>query len=413
MKTIAIGLSPNTQADDVLLAYSQIITPWQYKDGNYIKDLEDWFRNFFDVQHATSFVSARGALFAILKSLNIGKGDEVILQAFTCVAVVEAILQVGATPKYVDIEKDLTLSILSLKKAISKKTKAIIAQHTFGIPAKIDEIQKVAKENNLFLIEDCAHGIGGVYKGKKLGMFGIASIFSFGRDKAFSSVFGGIVITSDSSLQASLQKFHNQQTFPTHRWIAQQLFHPIATSLILPIYAIGIVGKGMLFMFQKLNMLSLPVLNVEKQGVLPQIYTKKLPNSLAALALHQLKKIDLYNKKRQKFTRQYIDELENFTSDIPYRGGEPLLRFPVLVANREQILALFKKQHIYLGTWYSCIIDPKGVDFSKILYEKGMCPEAELVSSKIVNLPLLPNMSTEDVEKIVSLFKKYAGSKRN
>src|SRR3989442_466998 len=97
-KPIAIALSPNTQKEDVLLAMHLLFTPWRYIHGNGTKELERWFRNFFKVSHAISFDSGRSSMYAILHCLDIGQGDEIMLQAFTCVVVPNAIIATGAKP---------------------------------------------------------------------------------------------------------------------------------------------------------------------------------------------------------------------------------------------------------------------------------------------------------------------------
>src|SRR5581483_4013141 len=113
-------------------------------------------------------------------------------QAFTCVAVPNSVLWTGAKAIYADIDETGNLDPKDLEKKITKKTKAVIIQHTFGIAANMDAIQKVLKGKKIILIEDCAHALGASYKGKKLGTFGEFAFFSFGRDKVISSVFGGM-----------------------------------------------------------------------------------------------------------------------------------------------------------------------------------------------------------------------------
>ncbi len=193
-KPITISLSPNTEADDVFLAVKTIIQPLLWKTGKATSDAEQWFRNYFSVEQAVSFNSGRSALLAILKAFGIGEGDEVLVQAFTCVAVPNSVLWAGAKPVFVDIDATLNMDPKDAEKKITKNTKALIVQHTFGVPAQMDKIIALAKKHHLILIEDCAHALGATYKGKKVGTFGDAAFFSFGRDKVVSSVFGGMAI---------------------------------------------------------------------------------------------------------------------------------------------------------------------------------------------------------------------------
>lgn len=407
IRPIAISLSPNLENTDALQALKLLFSPLQFFNGDAIKSLEQWFRRYFSVSHAISFVSGRGSLVAILKANGIRKGDEVILQAFTCVAVPNSVIAVNATPIYVDITDSLNINPIDLENKITKKTKAIIVQHTFGIPADMKEIVSIAKKHNILVIEDCAHTIGAILNGKKLGTIGDVGFFSFGRDKAFSSVFGGVAITNNEIIGKNIRQLQRQQNYPNFFWIAKQLFHPISFFIILPLYNLLSIGKIILVVFQKLHLLSFPVLKEEKIGKMPAVFLKKLPNALASLALFQLNRISEFNKEREKNTELYINEFTKIKYNLLYKQKIPLLRFPLLVENRDKLLLEFKKNKIYLGKWYSEIVDPKGVDFEKINYKRGSCPNAEYVSSKIINLPTYPLLKESDAHKIIEIFKNH------
>lgn len=410
-RPIAISLSPNTFKKDILIAVKLLLSPWGYQKGEKIKLLEQWFRTYFTVSFAISFNSGRAALYIILKALGVGNGDEVLLQAFTCVAVPNSVIWTGATPVYIDIDSSYTLDIKSLEKRISKKTKAIIVQHTFGIPANLVQIRRVAKKYKLFVIEDCAHVIGGTIKNKKLGTFGDVSFFSFGRDKAFSCVFGGIAVTNNKELGKKIRSLQKQLEYPSFFWTAQQLFHPILFSLVLPFYNSSFIGKGMLVVFQKLHLLSFPVESKEKIGAMPPHSIKKLPNALAVLAILQLKRISDVNEKRKEICLRYTQELVPLGLHILIRKDVFFLRFPFLVDARDDMLRFFRAKNIYLGNWYSNVIDPKRVDFKKIFYIPGSCQRAEHAAKKIINLPTYPAMSEEDVEKVIATLKVYVRNK--
>lgn len=407
-RPIAISLAPNLEEKDILLALKLTFSPWMFFRGNYVRFLEQWFCQYFNIATAAAFNSGRSSLFAILKVAGIGKDDEVMIQSFTCVSVPNSIIWLGAKPVYVDITNVLTMDPEDLERKITKRTKAIIVQHTFGIPSKLNEILRIAKKHKLFLIEDCAHTIGGVYKGDKLGLFGDAAFFSFGRDKAFSSVFGGIAITNDKTLGQKLSLFKRNLEYPSLFWVLQQLLHPIAFWVILPFYNIFSLGKIILVFLQKLHLLSLPVSFEEKQGrSKPSL--KKLPNALACLALFQLKRINEFNGKREEITRFYLKEFKELNLSLPYKNIAPLLRFPLFIEKRDEVMQVFAKKRIYLGKWYSEVIDPRGVDLKKMFYQRGSCPNAEFIAKKIINLPTYPTMTVADAEKVVELVKKCLG----
>jgi len=408
MRPIAISLSPNAQGKDVWLSFKKIFFPWNYFRGNNVKLLEQWFRQYFNASFAVSFASGRGAFLAILKALDIKEGDEVVIQSFTCVAVPNMIIGIGAKPVYVDIDSSLTMDTLDLERKITNKTKAIVVQHTFGISSNMEAISKIAKKYKIPLIEDCAHTIGATYKGKKLGSLGTASFFSFGRDKAFSSVFGGVALTNEELLGKKIRVFQKKQRNPSFFWVMQQLFHPIAFYFILPVYNFFYLGKVILVLFQRLHLLSFPVDSKEKQGKISPDSIKKLPNVLTCLALFQLKRLNEFNKKREEISKIYIKEITNKNIDFPSKNNIPFLRFPVLINNRDEIFDKFKKKGIYLGQWYSNIIDPKGSDLRKINYQRGSCPNAEFIAKRIINLPTYINLKDKDIKKIVKLLNNYA-----
>lgn len=407
MKPIAISLSPNTEKEDIMLAIKLIFSPWKFLRGEEINRLELWFRQYFAVSHAISFNSGRSALYIILKALGIDRGDEVILQAFTCVAVPNAVIALGAKPIYVDVDNNFTIDVKDLERKITNRTKAIIAQHTFGIPSNLSAIAKLAKKKKIAIIEDCAHTIGGLYDNKKLGLFGKASFFSFGRDKAFSSVFGGMALTKDRKLGEKIRFLQRQQTTPSFFWVLQQLMHPIIFSIILPLYDVLSIGKIILVICQGLNLLSFPVSKEEKEGKIRFNSIKKFSNALAYLVLLQLKKIDKFNKTREDISRYYIEKLKGGRVIIPYKRVIPFLRFPILADNRDQIITSLRAKKIYLGKWYSEVIDPKGVDLKKVFYQRGSCPKAEFFAKKIINLPAYQNMTGSQVEKVMVELNKY------
>lgn len=403
----AIGLSPNTSMRDVLIACKQMINPRTYQKGPAITTIEKWFLSYFQVGSAVSFSHGRTALYAIMKALEIGRGDEVILQAFTCVVVPNMIVALDAQPIYADITKNLTIDPRDVEKKITKKTKAIIVQHTFGIPADMEALMAIAKKHKISLIEDVAHTIGGTYKGKKLGTFGIASIFSFGRDKAFSSVFGGIAITNDADLGEKLRNFQKNIPFPSKQWIAQQLFHPIAFSVILPTYNSGF-GKLILVVLQKLHFLSFPVSRDERKALFSQSLLKRFPNALAILALQQLEQQEKFNSKRIAISQKYQEVCQVKGISIMNNERYPYLRFPLRVANPQAMRSFFKaKRNIYLGDWYAHVLDPRGSDFTAVSYTKGSCPVAEAIACEIINLPTYPSMSDNDVTEVIDLLKQY------
>ena len=394
---ISCSLSPNTEADDVWLALKTMLMPWTHHHGNAVDQVEQWFCRYFSVSEAVSFNSARSALLGILKSFGIGTGDEVLVQAFTCVAVPNSVLWAGAKPVFVDIDATLNIDVRDAEKKITPKTKAIIVQHTFGIPANMNQLVVFAKKHGLYLIEDCSHSLGATYQGKKVGSFGDAAFFSFGRDKVVSSVWGGVAVMRAKSKEqrAKLKTYQNKLPYPSRAWIAQQLLHPIVFFLILasynwaPLSRRFTIGKVLLFLLQRLHLLSFPVYPEEKRGRKPIDFPARFPNALAVLALNQLHKLDRYNETRKTVASYYMKQLRSFSGyTLPKEAvGSIYLRFPVLMDDPIRMIALCKRNGVLLGDWYHHVIDPAGVSFDAVGYVRGSCPNAEAAALRILNLP--------------------------
>ena len=416
-KPISISLSPNTEKDDVLLALKLICQPWHWKkerteDGPPLIQLEEEFKKYLGVKYAFSFNSGRSAFLAILRSLNFSQDNEVLLQAFTCNAAANPIIWADLKPVYVDCnEKTFNIDVEDLKKKIEPRSRVVVAQHTFGLPANMDEILEVCQRNNLILIEDCAHSLGATYKDKKVGTFGKAAFFSFSRDKVISSVYGGIAVTNDEELAKKLKDFQEKISYPSYFWTLQQLLHPILMNwLILPVYNFLKLGKIILILSQWLHILSKAVHWKEKRGKKPSYFPKRLPNALTVLTLNQFKKLERFNNHRKKIADFYSQELINTKYEIldtKYKEGNIFLRFFVKHPNAHKIIKRAWKENILIGDWYTTPIAPHDTKLEKVQYQLGSCPQAEKLAKITLNLPTHINISEKEAGKIVDFLKKH------
>ncbi len=404
-KIISCALSPNTEREDIRAAWLTLFTPWLWKRGSAQSRVTQWFQSYYPGWSVSLFNSGRSALLAILRAFDIGKGDEVLIQAFTCVAVPNSVLWAGAKPVFADIDTTYNLDVRDAERKITPRTRAMIVQHTFGIPARMDELAALCRKHKLLLIEDCAHSLGAAYKGKKVGSMGDAAFFSFGRDKVVSSVWGGaaIVRSTFKAEGAKLKEFQASLPMPGFFWIFQQLFHPIAFSFILILYDV-VIGKILLVVLQKLRLLSLPVFREEKRGVKPEGFPAQYPNALAILLVRQLAKLDRYNQNRSR-TAKYYDQIlgrSGMVSRIPFAPGASYLRYPVTVESPVQYRKSARKRGILLGNWYHNSIDPGGVDMPAIGYRAGSCPAAEKAGRHILNLPT--RITQKEASRVAEIF---------
>jgi dTDP-4-amino-4,6-dideoxygalactose transaminase len=420
IKPISISLSPNTEKDDVRLAFKLIFKPGLWKKGKAIEQLEDEFKKYLGVKHTVSFNSGRSAFLAILESLPFNnkklacavdpKQKEVLLQAFTCNAASNPIIWSGLKPIYEDVdENDFNIDVKNLKRKLTPQSRVVVVQHTFGLPVNLDEILDFCRENNLILIEDCAHSLGSSYKGKKVGTFGKAAFFSFSRDKVISSVYGGMAVTDDDELARQLRIFQEKIGYPSSFWVYQQLLHPVLMNwLILPTYSF--LGKYLLVLFQWLNILSKAVHWKEKRGKKPGYFPNKLPNALALLALNQFKKLERFNKHRKEIAQFYFDNLEKSTFILPVfpKDREHIfLRFTIKHPGAHQIIREAWKKNILIGDWYTTAIAPYDTKMEKLEYYPGNCPKAEELAEQTLNLPTHINISQKEAKVIVDFLKQY------
>ncbi len=165
-----------------------------------VRQFEEDFARYCGVTHALGVTSGSSALKVALEAMDVGRGDDVLVPAFTFLATYEAVLEVGAIPIMVDIDDTLNLDPDEIEKKKTAYTKAVIPVHMCGLAANIDRIVEVARKNNLLVLEDNAQGCGASFKGKKLGGFGDMGTFSFDYVKTVTTGEGGMVITNNRDL---------------------------------------------------------------------------------------------------------------------------------------------------------------------------------------------------------------------
>ena len=410
LQPIASAFAPNYTILDVFIA-GKYLFPWNWtklQDGKNSRRLERRFCEYMDSRWAISFDSGRSGLYAILKCLKIKDHDEVILQAFTTVALSNVIQWCKATPVYIDInERTYNIDPDKIEDRITDKTKAIIIQHTFGNPCNMEKIVEIAKKHNLLVIEDCAHSLGAEYKNKKTGTFGDVAFFSFGRDKIISSVSGGMVTTEDQELGRKIKEIKDQMSYPKRSLIIRQLLHPIITFKALKLYYFFNIGKIIMYLSSKFGIITKAYTKEEKMNQRPENFPAKMPNALAKIALHQMKLINKFNNHRIGVAELYKEKLSNNKNirlpESTLESKNIYLWYTILVKNKKGIIAKANEHHIILGDWFPQVVGPIEVDLEKAGYQKGSCLVAEKVSSQCVNLPTHHSIDRKDIEKIVKL----------
>ncbi|MCR4635505.1 MAG: DegT/DnrJ/EryC1/StrS family aminotransferase [Butyrivibrio sp.] len=188
-----------------------IDTEWISWKGKYVPRFEKEFSKYIGMQYGLGVFNGTVALHLAMLTLGIAEGDEVIVPSFTYVASVNAITYVGGTPVFVDSKRDTwQMDPEDVRKKITDKTKAIVVVHLYGHPCEMDELTKICKEHDLFMIEDCAEAIGSEYKGRKVGSFGDIACFSFFGNKTITTGEGGMVLTNDIALYERAARIKDQ-----------------------------------------------------------------------------------------------------------------------------------------------------------------------------------------------------------
>ena len=178
--------------------------------GKRVQEFESSLRTFLNVKHAISVNSGTAALHAALLALDIKTGDEVLLPSFTFVATANSVIASGAKPVFVDINtKDYTIELHDLKRKISKKSKAIIPVHLYGHPSDLCELNEIANQYSLYIIEDACQSLGSLYKNKQTGTFGTMGCFSMYASKVLTAGEGGAIVTNDDKLADTLKMIRN------------------------------------------------------------------------------------------------------------------------------------------------------------------------------------------------------------
>ena|SRR3989338_985228 len=384
------------------LAFALQWKPWKWKDGPEREELRGALVRSFGANVAL-FGSGRDSLLAALRALELKAGEEVILQGYTCIVVPNAIHAAGGLPVYADINPEtLNLDLEKLQSKITPRTRAIICQHTFGIPFDTRRLRAICDKRHLALIEDAAHVIpDGGTKGD-IGTFGDILFFSFGRDKAISGVTGGAVLTRHGYLADRLKRMEDEAVSFSHFQIMNFLGYPLRYRFAKMIWRTGL-AKAYLHALRSFKLLPPVLTNNEKEGRM-EIIPKKLPNACAALALEQFRSLQILNDHRRTLTALYQKSAEeqgwHFPSGIAQAIA--LQKFPLFVKDAAAVRAKLKQEEIYLDDgWNSAVVNPPSVSPESAGYMTGSCPRAEEVTKHILMLPTHPTVTSEQAKYLI------------
>ena len=195
---------------EINLVNDAVSSGWISSAGKYINKFQNDFAKYHNVKSCIALSNGTAALEVALHAIGIEKGDEIIIPSFTIISLPLAILRLGAIPRLIDVDIDTwNINAKKLEKVINKRTKAIIVVHGFGHPADIDPIIKLARTNNIKIVEDTAEAIGSRYKGRLCGTMGDIGSFSFYANKLITTGEGGCIITNNDEYANKAKRYIN------------------------------------------------------------------------------------------------------------------------------------------------------------------------------------------------------------
>jgi perosamine synthetase len=367
-------------------------------------------------ERVTLFARGRVALYAILRALDVGPGDEVIVPAFTCVAVPNAILYTGARPVYVDIDAaTYTIDPSAAEAAISPRTRVILAQNTFGLSADLDDLQAIAARRGLIVVDDCAHGMGGQDGGRPNGSRATISFFSTQWSKPISTGLGGVAVANDGVTAARLRRLEDAALEPAAWRVA-----------VLRLLVAGAkrAGHGRLFRagrsaYRTTSRLGLVPGSSDRQELggieMPVGFLAGLSEWQARMGAERIERLALDIDRRRSIAGRYSAWLTDHgrtPAAQPVRALHSFLRYPLRVNDKPTFAAAADRAGINLGDWFVSPLHPITTGLQRWGYVSGTAPLAETACSEIVNLPTEPNLSEHDVDRVLEFLSARVDSVR-
>lgn len=335
---------------------------------------------YLGVRHVVAMSSCSDAMFLALKALGVGPGDEVITSALTFVSTVHAVLHTGATPVLADIEStSFGLDPESVSQYISKKTRAVLPVHFGGQACAIDDIVALARDRNLSIVEDAAHSFGASAGGKRIGVFGDATAFSFYATKNITTGEGGAIATEDDELADRLRllSYHGMSRDSWTRYSDRGSWY----------YQVELPG-----------------------------FKRNMSDVLASLGISQLSRVDILQDARRRHAERYLERL----AKSPYfelpeiRAGNVhawhlfVVRIckDKLQIDRDRFVAALTEENI--GSSVHFIPIHHHPFFSPYRADGVQYPVCENFFERCISLPLYPNMTEADVDDVVSALLRIA-----
>lgn len=366
-------------SEEDILAVTEVLRGDYLTTGPIVSEFESIVAEYVGARYAVAVSNGTAALHVALFGCGIKEGDEVIVTPMTFAASANAILYLGAVPIFVDVDPlTYNIDINEIESKISEKTKAIVAVDFAGQPVNIDEINKIADEYNLKVVEDGAHSLGSIYKGNRVGAGVDVTTFSFHPVKPITTGEGGMITTNNKEIYEKMIMFRSHGiTRDTKKLINNE--------------------EGNWYYEQ------------QYLG-----YNYRLTDIQAALGISQMKKIDGFISRRRSIVKQYNNAFEKMNGVItPTELGDREsgyhiyvieLNFEQIKGTRKEIFEALQAENIGVNVHYIPVYMHPYYD--ELGYKKGLCPVAEKVYRGMITLPLYPSMSAKDIEDVIEAVRK-------
>jgi dTDP-4-amino-4,6-dideoxygalactose transaminase len=383
---------------DPTYTYKDLFTAWQKcSQGEPEKELCAHLKALYGVQHAFLFNSARIALFALLKAY--GRPGGVLMPAYTCIVVPEAVEQAGYKPQFADIDLHcLNVTRDTLQKSLTAETRVVLATHLFGIPCALEVVEQFGRDNGLLVIEDAAPALGAEVAGKPICSIGDASIISFQATKVISGEDGGALLTNNHELAEKVERLLGSAQAPKAKWMfflkglgRKFALNPVIYPLVQSVY--HLMGKELMYEIVE------PARMEEKD-----FFIGCSPFS-SALILVQFDRLAENLSRRRQLAQIYINELSHHPHiSFPAfcEGDSPAwIQFPVMVKDKGHFFRYMQLCGIDMS-WtyrYSCADS----------YGDKTCPEAKKAAQTVLGFPTYPSLKDKEAYHICDVANRYAG----
>lgn len=361
---------------------------------------------------ALTFFRGRVAMHAMLKALGIGADDTVAIQALTCEAVPEAVMASGARPLYIDIEPtSFNMDASDLECKITSRTRAIVVQHTYGIPADMESIGRVATKTGLPIIEDCCHTLASTYHGNTVGSFGVGSFYSFEWGKPIVVGIGGSAVINEPALRKKVHAAYaayrspsplSQMRIQLQYAAFRLLFRP---SLYWPVRSL----------FHWLGSLGMAEGNYNpvQKGRVADDFSLRMSPALRQRLTRKLRMLEYQTRHSRWVAEEYRTKIRSALIShpvLPMQSDTVFARYPLLTRNKSALLAAARRANVELAEWYATPVHPlSDKELPLVHYTPGYCPNAEARSKEVVTLPTHPGVSSSAVQRAITFLNKAVG----